>query len=128
MGTTGAFQQDFNYRMLLVDRERGFVAKLAGDGSRWLFVAPIGSSGRQPRTKCLCKQRPCADQGSRRRSRGIYVTGVTDVDRQLPVAAMDARVETYRSLQPIRSPGYFEDGATTVAYGRAPFSMVAVRS
>ena len=117
MGTTGAFQQDFNYRMLLVDRERGFVAKLAGDGSRWLFVAPIGSSGGNLVRNAYASSDPAPTKVAVDAAGAIYVTGVTDIDRQLPVAAMDARVETYRNLQPIQSPGYFEDGATTVAYG-----------
>ena len=43
--------------------------------------------------------------------------GFTDTDRQLPVAAMDARAEAYRVLRPIQSPGYFDDGSATAVYG-----------
>ena len=40
-----AFQRDFDYHFYEVDRETGFIAKLAADGTRWIFVAPIGSQG-----------------------------------------------------------------------------------
>ena len=76
MGTTGAFQQDFNYRMLLVDRERGFVAKLAGDGSRWLFVAPIGSSGGNLVRNAYASSDPAPTKVAVDAAGAIYVTGV----------------------------------------------------
>ena len=117
MGTTGAFQQDFNYRMQLVDRERGFVAKLASDGSRWLFVAPIGSAAGNLVRGASASSDPAPIKIAVDATGAIYVTGFTDTDRQLPVAAMDVRPQTYRNLQPIQSPGYFDDGSTTATYG-----------
>ena len=46
-GTTYSFQSIVVFRSgtYYVDRETGFVAKLAADGSKWLFVATLGTDG-----------------------------------------------------------------------------------
>ena len=117
LGTAGAFQLNFDYRMQLIDREHGFIAKLAADGRQWVFVAPIGSAGGNLVRDAFNSNDPSPTKVAVDATGAIYATGYTDSDRKLPVAAMDLHADTYRNLQPIQSPAFYDDGSSAFAYG-----------
>ncbi len=101
------FQSSFAYNSFPEDREHGFVAKLAPDGSRWLFVVEIGSAGgnlvRNARDPNPSPLKVAVDA-----SGAIHVAGNTGPDRELPLGSRSSRdiVAT-----PVQSPGFFSAGS-----------------
>jgi FG-GAP-like repeat/Putative Ig domain/FG-GAP repeat/Beta-propeller repeat len=118
-GGGAVFQRSFDYHFYQVDRETGFVAKLAPDGSRWIFIAPIGTQGGSlvngTTTADLAPVKVAVDsQGS------IYATGHTYSDRVLPVATTTINgpyAYALGSFGPIQSPGHYDDGSAYVTRG-----------
>jgi FG-GAP-like repeat/Bacterial Ig-like domain (group 3)/Putative Ig domain len=100
---SGAFQigVDFPQGQLLVDREFGFVAKLAADGSRWNFVAAIGAGGGN-----LVRGRESADPSPVKvavnQTGAIYAAGSTVYSTSLPLggAVFDPSCSCVVSGQP----------------------------
>ncbi|MEO8739918.1 MAG: FG-GAP-like repeat-containing protein [Casimicrobiaceae bacterium] len=103
------FQTGLLYNMHPDDREIGFVAKLAPDGSRWLFVIPIGSAGGNL-VRDAYDQDPSPVRVALDLSGAILVAGNTAVDRELPVGSW-----SWGDLEPtpIQSPGYYNSAAPT---------------
>jgi hypothetical protein len=112
-----AFQLDFDYDALLVEREHGFVAKLRADGRDWVFVAPIGSQGGnlvyQPFSTV---GDPSPTKVAVDSSGAIYVAGNASLDRRLPVAVMDES----GNLRAIQSPAHYADGTLSLPYVTDP--------
>ena len=113
-GTPGAFQSYVQFvlgegGLFASDRETGFVAKLAADGSRWIFVAPIGAGvGNLVRN---ANGDPTPVKVAVDPSGAIYAAG--RADHRLPVGAMN----DLGDLQPIQSPAYYDDGTAALLYG-----------
>jgi hypothetical protein len=114
-----AFQRDFDYHFYQVDRETGFIAKLAADGARWIFVAPIGSQGGTLVSGASTTE-PSPIKVAVDAVGAIYATGHTFNDRVLPVATTNLNSPYYYALGafgPIQSPGYYDDGSAYVTQG-----------
>ena len=101
------FQATFSYDMQLVEREHGFIAKLAPDGGRWTFVEPIGSEGGNLVRGAFDSPHPSPIKVAVDAAGAIYATGNTAVDRTLPVAIIDERY----AWNAIQSPAYYQDGS-----------------
>ena len=110
-GTAGAFQLEVEFGAgdLFVNRETGFVAKLAADGSRWIFVAPIGGAvGNLVRG---ANGDPSPVKVAVDGAGAIYAAG--SAEHRLPVGAMDL----LGNLLPIQSPAYYDDGSAAATFG-----------
>jgi hypothetical protein len=110
-GTPGVFQSAVQFVLgeTTGSREIGFVAKLAADASRWIFVAPIGAGvGNLVRN---ANEDPKPVKVAVDVSGAIYAAG--RADHRLPVGAMDQT----GNLQPVQSPAYYDDGTAALLYG-----------
>ena len=97
-----------------VNREFGFVAKLAADGSRWTFALPIGSVGGDLVSGASDPQ-PSPVKIAVDSTGAIYVVGRTWSDRELPLGRY---LLSDFGLTPIQSPGYFDDGSAQRLIGQ----------
>jgi len=103
------FQRGFTYESLPEDREHGFVAKLAPDGSRWLFVVEIGSAGGNL-VRNAHDSNPSPLKVAVDASGAIHVAGNTGPDRELPLGS---RLSSDIVATAIQSPGFFGAGSST---------------
>jgi hypothetical protein len=110
-GAGSAFQSSVGF-FHASDLEIGFVAKLAADGSRWMFVAPLGSSGGNLQ-RLPDDSEPSPIKVAVDASGAIYATGHTSADRALPVGTENE----FGTISAIQSPAYYDDGSATVVYG-----------
>ncbi len=115
LGTNNAFQYIVPFQSLdlyCLCTESGFVAKLAADGSRWIFVAALGTYGgslvRNFTDTSNSPVKVAVDAAG-----AIYATGYTSVDRQLPVGSRPP----LGNLMAIQSPGFYDDGTAVATYG-----------
>jgi hypothetical protein len=120
IGSSGVFQGVVTFlpNTASVDRETGFVAKIAADGSRWLFVLPVGSAdGNLIGHEDLVIAAPCCDivpiKVAVDATGAIYATGRTRANRRLPVAGPE---DIYGVFAAIQSP-YYDPGAPTFSTG-----------
>jgi hypothetical protein len=110
-GTGGAFQHYVGF-FHGSDIETGFVAKLAADGSHWIFVAPVGSSGGNLE-RLAYDSEPSPIKVAVDATGAIFAAGHTLADRALPVG-----FGGYGSgFNAIQSPAYYEDGLAAATYG-----------
>ncbi len=114
----GGFQTAFTYDMLLVDREHGFVAKLAADGSKWLFYLPIGSEGGNLVRGAGDSIHPSPIKIAVDRTGAIYASGSTAMDRTLPVAVVPVASTDLRAMwQEVQSPANYDGGIAVATLG-----------
>jgi len=114
-GTSGVFQYTVPFQTLdsfCYCTESGFVAKLAADGSRWIFITALGTAGgnlvRNASDPTVGPVKVAVDAvGS------IYAAGYTSSSRQLPLGFRPAD----GSLTSLQSPGRYNDGSAVAAFG-----------
>jgi hypothetical protein len=94
--------------------ESGFVAKLVADGSRWIFVAALGTYG-GTLVRYFTDDGPLPIKVAVDGSGAIYAAGYTSSDRQLPLGYRRAGDIGFTALQ---SPGRYDDGSAAATYGQ----------
>jgi len=102
------FQRGFAYNWFPEDREHGFIAKLAPDGGRWLFVVEIGSYGGNL-VPNAGDPSPSPLKVAVDASGAILVAGNTSIDRELPLGS---RAWSDIAANPVQSPGFFSAGSS----------------
>jgi hypothetical protein len=108
-GTSGVFQYTVPFQTLdsfCYCTESGFVAKLAADGSRWIFITALGTAGgnlvRNASDPTVGPVKVAVDAAG-----SIYAAGYTSSSRQLPLGFRPAA----GSLTSLQSPGRYDDGS-----------------
>lgn len=114
-GTSGAFQYMVPFQTLdsfCYCTESGFVAKLAADGSRWVFITALGTAGgnlvRNASDPTVGPVKVAVDAAG-----SIYAAGYTSSSRQLPLGFRPVD----GSLTMRQSPGRYDDGSAVAVFG-----------
>jgi Bacterial Ig-like domain (group 3)/Beta-propeller repeat len=96
--------------------ETGFIAKLAADASRWIFVAPVGSAGGNL-VRDAFDNDPSPIKVAVDAVGAIYASGTSATDRVLPVVFFTVPRLARQDWWPIQSPGYYDDGSAALING-----------